>query len=159
MSDTSHESSFGYRAKRFPMTIDVSIDDGELRWSYRMFGNEWRERLPLAAMRPHPTTMIDGSNWQADAVSLILAPILIGVAFYLLGVTAISVVIAVAVVTLTIAMLVGLRVRGPIEWVVFDTILGSKTIYFFRGKEQDDFDGFVERLNGAVLASYPSDER
>ncbi len=37
-----------YIARRFPLTIRVTIAGDQVHWVYRYWANEWREQLPLA---------------------------------------------------------------------------------------------------------------
>ena len=135
------------------MAIDVTISDGDVRWSMRCLGNEWREQLPLASLVPYPTTTIDRSGIKLGIGTVVGVPLVSGLLLWWFGITTV-VVIAIVLVVITAITAVALATqRGPLEWVSFDTFYPDKSVYMFRNTGDIDFDTFTDRLREAILAS------
>jgi len=153
--ETEIPDAVRFTAKRFPLSIEVTVDANYVRWVYRCWGNEWREQLPLGILVPYPTICVNGNARRLTIGT--------GIAVALLGTLLLTVfwdpIWLIILECLLLASGVATAIvsfrRQPLEWANFDSFMPGKTIYFFCGKERSDFQQFVEKLKGSILAAGP----
>ncbi|GEM_PF-5308812 len=146
-----------YIARRFPLTIRVTITGDQVHWVYRYWANEWREQLPLDVLIAYPMRFIHGNERPGRiGVGGILA--VLGIVLLVLAREPWWLAVA-AGVLLVIGLAVAIAVwwRLPLEWAVFDSILPGKSIYFFCGRDRDEFERFVGEFQSRVPKQASSD--
>ena len=135
------------------MHVKASVSDNIFHWSYKAGGDQWKQSVPLYKMVPCPMISIDrGTRWKCIAIAA-TAPVATGAVAWWLDLGPIFAIGAAAVTLLILVFRFAPWLSGPIEWAVFDTLLKDKTVYIFRGKNDDEFDSFVTAVDDAIEAS------
>lgn len=154
MSDVITESdAFSYRSRRWPMSIDVTIAENDIRWCYRFLGNEWREQFPVNTLIPYPTITVSNSSAKLGAFTLVVVPLIAGLVLWWFGANVMSTVVVAGTVAAALSCSMIAFRRGPLEWASFDTYYPDKSIYICRNTGDLDFDAFVDRLRDTIIES------
>lgn len=148
-----NKTQLAYHSRRGPLSIDVTIERGEVHWVYKTLFNEWRTQLPLGSLLPYGVTT---KTWQPSSNFIWVIVIFIGLSAALLGTLGPTVEVVAMIIVASIALLAAgifLWKRGPIEWHTFDSYLPDKTIYFFRTGNDPEFDNFCKEVKKAILST------
>ena len=144
-----------YRARRYPLAIDITVTDQEVTWVYRWLGNQWTEQLPLTTLVPFPTLSVDRLRSRRTSASALAVAVggcgMMIACRDLSWLTALGALLA--IVGLALAVIAWRR--GPLEWADFGSFIPGKSVYFFRGSQRAEFDEFVARLKERIQAARP----